>query len=76
MQQPQSEKTKFSMSDVPDNGVAITLSCDKTLGVWMFGELDETTHKAALAIYRLMSYHSGDGNKIYNSVLGITGRDN
>lgn len=78
MQKPSAppEKTSFSINDVPDNGVAITLDCDKKLNVWMFGDIDDATHKAAIAIYRLMSYHSGDGNKIYNSVVGITGRDN
>jgi hypothetical protein len=69
------EKGIFGDAEVPKNGVIITLD-DEKLGYWQIGDLRKSTEVAGLALYRLISYFNGNGDKISKAVDGIVGRIN
>ena len=71
----ESEVAVFGDREVPKNGVFITMD-DEKLGYWEIGDVRKSTGAAGLALYRLISYFNGNGDKISKAVDGIVGRIN
>jgi len=69
----ESELSVFGDSEIPKNGVVITLD-DERLGYFELGDVRKSTGAAGLALYRLISYFNGNGDKISKAVDGIVGR--
>ncbi len=69
------EKGIFGDEEIPKNGVIITLEEDKT-SYWEIGDVRRSVGSAGLALYRLISYFNGNGDKISKAVDGIVGRVN
>jgi len=71
----ETELSVFGDSEVPKNGIIITMDEEK-IGYWQIGNLRKSTEVAGLALYRLISYFNGNGEKISKAVDGIVGRVN
>ena len=69
------EKAVFGDAEIPKNGVIITMDEEK-VGYWELGDVRKSTGAAGLALYRLISYYNGNGDKISKAVDGICGRVN
>lgn len=71
----ETEVAVFGDSEIPKNGVVITLD-DERVGYFELGDVRKSTGAAGLALYRLISYFNGNGEKISKAVDGIVGRVN
>ena len=69
------EEGVLSDAEIPKDGIVITLDKEK-FGYWILGDVAKGTERAGMAIYRLMSYFNGDGEKMTRAVDTITGRVN
>ena len=65
----------FGDAEIPKNGIIITMDEERT-GYWEIGNPRKMTGAAGLALYRLISYFNGNGDKISKAVDGIVGRIN
>lgn len=65
----------LSDNEIPKDGIVITIDSQK-IGYWQLGNIPEEVGECGLALYRLLSYYSGNGMKIKRAVEGITGRNN
>lgn len=61
--------------EIPKDGIVITIDSEK-IGYWQLGDISEEVSTCGLALYRLLSYYSGNGVKVARAVEGITGRVN
>ena len=69
------EDSVITDEDVPKNGIAIMLDSEK-FAYFMLGEVPEEVQRTGMAIYKLISYHSGDSSRIARAVDSIVGRNN
>lgn len=61
--------------EIPKNGIVITIDSER-IGYWQLGDTTDEVQTCGMAVYRLLSYFSGDGVKVRRAVDGITGRVN
>ena len=69
------EEAVVTDADIPRDGIAIMIDKEK-FAYFMLGDVPEDVQRTGMAIYKLMSYYSGDGVRIARAVESIVGRTN